>query len=79
MTYEAYLKKIAKLIRTHRIKMGYSMPVLAEKVGLTKKHIEKYEGAKNLPRFYSMYRIAEILEIPPDEIFTDVSRKSKKK
>lgn len=77
MTYEAYKKKVAKLIRAHRIKMGYSQRVLAEKAEITKKHIEKYEAAENLPRLHTMFQLAEILEISPNELFNEISRKKR--
>lgn len=54
---------IAKIIKNARKKLGFKQSELAEKVGISEKHLSKIETGKNYPALDNFFKIAEILHL----------------
>ena len=66
-------KSLARLISEARVRAGLSQHALAREVGLAASHIARLEtGAKQMPRFDTIARLAIILGLSLDEIARDL-------
>ena len=52
---------IGKTIRTLRKRAGLKQSELAEKIGISEKHLSKIETGKNLPSLENFFKMAEVL------------------
>ncbi len=55
---------IAKVIKNARRQKGLKQSELAEKIGLSEKHLSKIETGKNYPSLDNFFKILQILEMP---------------
>ena len=62
------LKELGKKITIHRVKKDLTQTDLSVKSGLAYSTISLIENGKSVPRLSSLYKIANILEIDPDEL-----------
>lgn len=60
------------VIRTLREDRGITLPVLAERVGITKGALSKIENGHVAPRTSTLFGIAKALEVDLDDISTRV-------
>ena len=66
-------KSLARLIREARVRAGLSQHALAREVGLAPSHLARLEtGAKSLPRFDTIARLAVVLGLSLDAIAREV-------
>lgn len=56
-------KYIAKIIQQARKKKGLKQSQLAEKIGISEKHLSKIETGKNYPALDNFLRMIEVLEL----------------
>lgn len=54
---------IAKIVKKHRKKKGYTQAQLAELIGLNDQHISKLESGNYLPSLSTFFKIVDVLEI----------------
>ena len=58
-------------VRSRRMQLGMSQTDLANKLGLTFQQVQKYEKGVNRIGASRLYRIASILDVPPQYFFED--------
>jgi transcriptional regulator with XRE-family HTH domain len=56
-------KDVAKIIQNARRKAGLKQSELAEKIGISEKHLSKIETGKNFPALDNFFKIIEILNL----------------
>lgn len=59
---------IATKIKVLRIKRGMSQEALADASGLSRRTIQRIESEKSTPNGYSLKRLADALQVNPDEL-----------
>lgn len=62
---------VAKIIKNYRKKAKLTQFELAEKIGISEKHLSKIETGKNFPALDNFLKMAEILCIPFSEFGLD--------
>ena len=62
-------------LREHRIALGLSQAQLAERVGVDKRQIRRYEAGETQPAFNVAYAIAEALDITLNQLAGTESRR----
>lgn len=63
-------KTIRNRIRTLRFDRGeMTQAALAENIGVTRQTVNAIEGSKYSPSLEVAFRIAEVFEVPLDEVF----------
>ncbi len=56
-------KHIANIIQTERRKAGLKQAELAEKIGISEKHLSKIETGKNYPALDTFLKIIDVLNL----------------
>lgn len=56
-------KELGLIIKTARLRKGLSQSGLAEKLGISEKHMSKIETGKNIPSLYTFLKTLEVLEL----------------
>lgn len=56
-------KFIGSVLKTARVKIGLSQGALAEKIGLSEKHISNIERGRNYPSLDTFFRLCEVLNL----------------
>lgn len=64
-------KKFGRNVRTSRQKRGYTIEVLADKIGLAYSYVGEIERGRRNPTLAVVERIAEALEVDPLDLFAD--------
>nr|WP_246472813.1 helix-turn-helix transcriptional regulator [Azospirillum tabaci] len=64
--------KIGARVRTRRTLMGLSQSDLGEAIGLTFQQVQKYERGANRIGASTLFRIAEVLDVPVSFFFDDL-------
>lgn len=54
---------IAQIIKNRRIEMGFKQSELAEKIGISDKHLSKIETGKYLPALDTFLNLLEVLNL----------------
>ena len=62
---------LAEKIINLRKKNGWSQEELAEKLGVTRQSISKYEGAQSIPDLYKILKLSEIFGVTTDYLIKD--------
>lgn len=52
---------VAGVIKKYRLKTGLKQNQLAEKIGISEKHLSKIERAKNMPSLDCFFRLSKVL------------------
>lgn len=60
---------LGTIIRTSRIKLGYTLDELSLKTGISITSLSAIENDKKKPRFSNMKKLADVLKINSTEIF----------
>lgn len=70
---------VGEKIKAARLKKGYTQEELGKMIGVQKSAVAKYENGRvvNLKRSI-LQELSQILEIPPVELVTDISKDPKK-
>lgn len=63
---------VGSRVRLRRTLLGYSQESLAQTLGLTFQQIQKYERGTNRIGAGRLFRLATVLECPPDFFFEDM-------
>lgn len=66
---------MAKALREHRTDLGLSQAELAERVGVDKRQIRRYEAGETQPAFNIAYAIAEALDITLNQLAGEEARR----
>jgi len=61
------------LIRKHRLAKGYTQQQLADKMGIQTKSISFIERGINYPSPENIFKLAQVLDISFDSIFSDIA------
>lgn len=56
-------KDIANIIQNKRRKLGLKQAELAEKIGISEKHLSKIETGKNYPALDTFFKIIDVLNL----------------
>lgn len=56
-------------IRSRRTELDISQAELAERCGLDKTTVSKWESGKSAPRWWMIPKVAAVLENTPDELY----------
>lgn len=56
-------KYVANIIQTERKKIGLKQSELAEKIGISEKHLSKIETGKNFPALDTFFKIVNVLNL----------------
>ena len=64
---EDTLKKLRNLIRTYRLKKGYSQENMAELLGISQSSYANIESGKNKLTIDKLLEIIQLLDIPHDD------------
>ena len=67
LTMEDTLKKLRNLIRTYRLKKGYSQENMAELLGISQSSYTNIESGKNKLTIDKLLEIIQLLDIPHDD------------
>lgn len=67
-----YQKRMADQIRKEREKRGWRREDLAQKTGASYRQIERWETGKSRPQIANRMALAEVFELPLDELFPDL-------
>lgn len=62
-------QRLGDVIRKYRKERGLTQSKLSEKVEISHRQIMSIENGRCLPKFETLCRIVQILNIPPDHIF----------
>ena len=60
---------LGTIIRTSRIKLGYTLDEVSLKTGISITSLSAIENDKKKPRFSNMKKLADVLKINSTEIF----------
>ena len=60
---------LGTIIRTSRIKLGYTLDELSLKTGLSITSLSAIENDKKKPRFSNMKKLADVLRIDASSVF----------
>jgi transcriptional regulator with XRE-family HTH domain len=61
--------QVGSRLRARRMALGMSQPDLADAIGLTFQHIQKYEKGKNRIGAGRLYQLAKLLKVDPEFFF----------
>ena len=67
---EIQLKTLGEILRKYRIEKGFSQESFSEKTQLDRTYISGLERGKRNPSYLIIKRIAKVLEIPEQKLFT---------
>ena len=59
---------LGEIIRSERIKKGWTQEDLAERIHTTSKTIQRIESGKVKPRSYTLLSLAQVLDVPLDRL-----------
>ncbi len=62
--------RFGRLVKAHRVRVGLTQEVLAERANISPDMISKIEGGNSGARFGVITQIANALEVDPAELFT---------
>lgn len=62
--------RFGRLVKAHRVRMGFTQEVLAERAGISTDMVSKIEGGNSGARFGVITKLAGALEVDPAELFT---------
>lgn len=62
-------QQFGNIIRMYRKERGMTQNELSEKIDLTTRQLMSIENGKSHPKFDTLCRLVEVLNIPPDHIF----------
>lgn len=71
------LEYLGNNIRAERVRKKLSQEKLAELIDIHKDSIKKIENANQTPSAFIVFDIANILEIPVEDLFKDIPKKSR--
>lgn len=60
---------LSDVIKAARVKNGVSIEELAEKIGVTERHLYRIENENNKPSYEVLFKLIRELSISPDLIF----------
>ena len=63
---------IGQILQEYRVKKGMSQELLSGLAGLDRTHYSKIERGLRSPTLDTLFKIAQALEIPPDEIVRSI-------
>lgn len=67
---KAIYEIVGHKLRDEREKLGYSLEFVADKVGLTKKTIQRYETAESRITTETLYSLCSVLKIDPKDLIS---------
>lgn len=70
------VKKMGQVIASFRHEKGMSQELLSGLAGLDRTHYSKIERGLRSPTIDTLFKIAQALEIPPDQIIREIERKA---
>lgn len=62
------MKTFGQILREKRKEKGWSIRVLAEKLGVIQNTVDNWELEKNIPNIYTLIDIADVFECTLDEL-----------
>ena len=62
-------RHVGSIIRAYRKERGMTQNELSEKIELTTQQLMSIENGKSYPKFDTLCRLVEVLNIPPDHVF----------
>lgn len=62
-------RHVGSVIRVYRKERGMTQNELSEKIELTTRQLMSIENGKSYPKFDTLCRLVEVLNIPPDHVF----------
>lgn len=71
MTYPE--QHLGSVIRKYRKERGYTQSALAEKMGITQRQVMYIENSQSFPKFETLCKFIDILNIPPEYLFRPLS------
>ena len=66
-------------LRTYRKEKNISQEQLAEKIGVTRQAVSRWETGKSLPDIHTLHKISKILDISIEDFVDDYSYPKKEK
>lgn len=69
-------KKMGRVIASFRHEKGMSQELLSGLAGLDRTHYSKIERGLRSPTIDTLFKIAQALEIPPDQIIREIEQKA---
>lgn len=69
-------KKMGQVIASFRHEKGMSQELLSGLAGLDRTHYSKIERGLRSPTIDTLFKIAQALEIPPDQIIREIEQKA---
>ena len=68
------IKELARKIKTLRIENGLKQEELAERVGLTRDAVSKWENGKNIPRLPELMSLAKVFKISVSDLILETEK-----
>ena len=62
-------QNLGNVIRKYRKERGHTQNSLAEQMGITQRQVMYIENGQSYPKFETLCRLIQVLNIPPDHIF----------
>jgi len=63
--------KIGNKIKTYRNKLGYTQEELADKIGVSRQSVSKWESNKTYPEMSKIVNLAEMFSVSPEYLLID--------
>lgn len=74
-----YYEYVGKAIRDRRNELNLSQQAVADRIGITRGAYSQYETGKNAISMETWFRIAEVLDLDPNEIPSKALKHANKK
>jgi transcriptional regulator with XRE-family HTH domain len=68
MEAREFIKTVGHRIAINRMQRGFSQRELARAANTSRKTISDYENGKSMPPSYTLYKLAETLEVSVDSL-----------
>lgn len=70
--YKSYLG-MGLNIMYHRKKQAMTQEQLSEKIGLSRQQLQRIETANSAPSLDTLFRLAEVLDVPVTDFFKNIN------
>ncbi len=70
------LKQLALNIKAERVRKNFSQAQLAEAINISERSMSQIEQAKQTPSVFIIFDIANALEIPIEELFRGIPKRT---
>lgn len=70
----AVQKSLGEVIKAHRDRCGMTQELMAERLGVSRQAVSKWESGRSEPSTSNLLALADLFEVSPEELLREVRR-----